>query len=94
MIAVTSSNVASVGFEEDVPGPFNPDARRAGYGTLYITFRNGWTYRYREAPRWLYDGLLAAGSKGRYVWTYIRRSLYPDGVPYGSFETTGYERMR
>lgn len=94
MIAVTSSNVASVGFEEDVPGPFNPGGKRTGYGTLYITFRNGWTYKYKDAPRWLYEGLLSAGSKGRYVWTYIRRSLYPTGVPYGSWESDGYVRIQ
>ena len=62
-------------------------------GTLFIQFLNGWLYQYVNAPRWLYDGLLSAGSKGKYVWAYIRRGLFPDGVPYGSAAVEGYERI-
>ena len=92
MTAVQSSNVASVGWEPHEPGKKGKD--RNDLGTLYIQFRNGWMYQYVNAPRWLYDGLLRAGSKGKFVWAAIRRGLYPDGVPYGSTATEGYERIK
>lgn len=85
MVRVSSSNVASVGWEDDLDNP--------ALGTLFIAFLNGWLYQYVNAPKWLYTGMLAAGSKGRYVWAYIRRGLYPDGVPYGSADIEGYERI-
>ena len=92
MMSVQSSNVAAVGWE-----PEDPKVKRHqlnDLGTLYIQFRNGWMYQYVNAPRWLYDGLLRAGSKGKFVWAAIRRGLYPDGVPYGSTATEGYERIK
>jgi len=86
MFGVSSSNVFSVGFEESEDNP--------NIGTMYIQFRSGWAYKYKDAPRWLYEGLLSAVSPGRYVWDNIRRGLYPDSVPYGSFEGDGYTRIR
>lgn len=85
MQRVTSSNVYSVGWEQDETSDH--------WGIMYIQFRNGWLYAYHNAPRWLYDGLMNAGSKGRYVWAYIRRGLFPDGTPYGSASVEGYERI-
>ncbi|MEQ1861229.1 MAG: KTSC domain-containing protein [Chthoniobacteraceae bacterium] len=57
----------------------------AGYDvrsrTMEIEFRNGGIYRYRDVPRELFNGLMSAGSKGRYFIERIR----------GKFE---YERAR
>ncbi len=86
MIGVSSSNVFSVGFE--------PDENDPNTGTMFIQFRSGWSYKYKDAPRWLYEGLLSATSPGRYVWANLRRGLYPDGTPYGNFESDGYTRIR
>ena len=85
MTAVASSNVASVGWEAE--------ETNSQTGTLFILFRNGWLYQYVNCPKWLYEGLLISGSKGRYVWQYIRRGLYPDGQPYGHAGIEGYERI-
>lgn len=90
MIAVSSSNVASIGWEPHQP---NEPQNERSLGTLYVQFRNGWMYKYVDAPKWLYDALLRAGSKGKAVWAMIRRGLYPDGVPYGSAAVEGYERI-
>lgn len=85
MKAVSSSNVASVGWE--------PEEDNTHVGIMYILFTNNWYYAYHNAPLWLYQGIMSAGSKGRYVWQYIRRGLFPDGVPYGSADIEGYERI-
>ena len=85
MTSVSSSNVAAVGWEGDKAND--------QLGTLFIMFTNGWFYQYVNSPKWLYEGLLIAGSKGRYVWQYIRRGLFPDGTPYGSAGVEGYERI-
>jgi len=91
MIAVSSSNVASVGWE---PHDSEEKPRDKSLGTLFIQFRNGWLYKYVDAPHWLYQALLRAPSKGKAVWALIRRALYPDGVPYGSAAAEGYERIK
>ncbi len=92
MTAVSSSNVASVGWEPHEQGKKRPTLN--DLGTLYVQFRNGWLYQYVNAPKWLYEGLLRANSKGKFVWAAIRRGLYPDGVPYGSAAVEGYERIK
>ena len=52
-----------------------------GQALLYLLFRSGEVYRYFDFPRWRYQELLAADSKGRYFGHNIR----------GRFR---YERMR
>jgi len=91
MTGVSSSNVASIGWE-----PHNQQSAitSESLGTLFIQFRNGWLYQYRDAPQWLHEALLRAPSKGKAVWALIRRGLYPDGIPYGSVNREGYERIR
>jgi hypothetical protein len=56
---VASSSLSSIGYNE-----------RAR--TLEVEFRNGHIYQYVDVPRALYDGLRAAGSKGRYFNEHIR----------------------
>jgi len=53
MTPVTSSNLASVGYD--------PPNR-----TLRIEFRNGGVYEYRDVPETEYQGLMSASSKGSY----------------------------
>lgn len=57
--AVTSSNVASVGYE---------DATQ----TLEIEFHGGAVYQYFDVPRAVFEGLLAADSPGGFVHEQIR----------------------
>lgn len=91
MVGVSSSNVASVGWE---PHTQNEPPTQNTLGTLFIAFRNGWEYKYKDAPYWLFEALLRASSPGQTVWALIRRGLYPDGVPYGSLDVEGYQRIR
>lgn len=91
MTAVSSSNVASIGWE---PQYQDEQITEKTLGTLFIQFTNGWLYKYVDAPNWLYESLMRAPSKGKAVWGLIRRGLYPDGVPYGSADVEGYERIR
>ena len=58
MIPVSSSNLSSVGYEN---------------GTLQIQFHSGGLYRYINVPYSVYQGLMAAFSKGRYFRANIRR---------------------
>jgi len=53
-IPVKSSNIRSVGYEEDS-------------STLEIEFNSGSIYRYLDVPESEYEGLMDAGSKGRYL---------------------------
>jgi hypothetical protein len=59
MIPVVSSNVDAVGYDE-------------GACALHIRFRDGDTYVYQNVPRDVFDELMAADSKGKYVSRIIR----------------------
>ena len=61
MIPVESSNLSSVGYENR---------------TLYISFHSGGLYAYPGVPESIYQGLLAASSKGKYFHAYIK-GVYP-----------------
>lgn len=60
MISVSSSDLASVGYE---------------YDTLYIRFINGGVYAYYNVPVEVYNSLLHASSKGKYFHAHIK-NLY------------------
>jgi hypothetical protein len=60
---VSSTNVASVGYDEATE-------------TLEVEFTNGAVYQYFNVGSNLYDELMAAPSKGQFLNTYIRNS-YP-----------------
>lgn len=53
-LAVTSSNLRSVGYD-------------AAAQTLEVEFKDGSIYHYYGVPERVYQGLLAAGSKGGYL---------------------------
>lgn len=57
MIEVQSSNVVAVGYEN---------------GTLAVEFTSGSIYEYANVPQQVYEALLAAPSKGRF----LRESVY------------------
>ncbi len=62
---VESSNLASVGYDESqqlLEIEFGANATRARPGTSDIS-----VYRYFSVPRSVYEGLLAADSKGKYL---------------------------
>lgn len=60
MIPVSSSDLASVGYE---------------YDTLYIRFNSGGLYAYYGVPVEVYNELLSASSKGKYFHARIK-NLY------------------
>lgn len=61
---VASSNIASVGY----------DPTRM---ILEIEFKGGSVYQYSSVPLDKYEGLMAAGSRGRYFAAYIKDGGYP-----------------
>jgi hypothetical protein len=56
---VSSSNIASVGWEPDQEGSVT--------GTLEVEFRSGHVYEYEGVPESEYENLLGASSVGRYM---------------------------
>ncbi len=59
MISVNSSNLSSVGYENN---------------TLYIRFNSGSTYAYFDVPEHIFNELLSAGSKGQYHHQHIKNN--------------------
>lgn len=59
MIPVSSSNIASVGYEPN---------------NLYVRFNSGWTYVYYNVPYSEYRNLLSASFHGRYFAAHIKNS--------------------
>lgn len=60
MITVNSTNIDSVGYNADTQ-------------TLTVKFKvSGQTYEYLNVPQTLYEGLLTAESKGKYINDNIR----------------------
>lgn len=60
---VASSNLASVGYDEDSE-------------TLEIEFVNGSVYQYYGVPKFMYDNLQSAPSKGKF-FSHNIRNAYP-----------------
>jgi hypothetical protein len=56
---VDSSSLASVGYD-------------AATRTLEVEFRSGWIYRYHEVGADMFERLMKAESKGRFMNAYIR----------------------
>lgn len=63
MNPVASSNVASVGYDED-------------YSLLFVRFLNGSLYQYKNVPFVVYNELLNAPSAGRFLNSHIK-GIYP-----------------
>ena len=60
---VSSSNIASIGFDPD-------------HMILEIEFLNGAVYQYYDVPQSIYDGLMAADSHDKYFAAYIKKGGY------------------
>lgn len=60
---VSSSNIASIGFDPDNM-------------ILEVEFLNGAVYQYYDVPQSIYDGLMAAESHGKYLTAYIKKGGY------------------
>lgn len=60
--SVASSNIASIGYD-------------AASQTLEIEFQNGTIYQYYGVPENMYEQLMQAGSKGRFLNTYIKNAF-------------------
>jgi hypothetical protein len=63
MIAVESSNVASVGYLEETK-------------EIFVKFLNGGVYKYKDAPKETFDALLTADSVGCYLNKKVK-NVYP-----------------
>ena len=63
MIPVDSSNLSAIGYNYET-------------ATLRVDFQNGRSYEYYAVPAELYEGLLSAGSKGKYLDVYIKKAGY------------------
>jgi hypothetical protein bpseD_00470 len=61
MIAVSSSNIASIGYEN---------------GILYVSFNNGALYSYSGVPEVEYRNLMSTASHGQYLAAHIK-GFYP-----------------
>ena len=61
MIPVSSSNIASIGYEN---------------GTLYVAFNRGGLYAYSGVPVSIYHGLMSASSQGSYLASHVK-GIYP-----------------
>lgn len=61
MIPVASSNLSSVGYENNI---------------LFVSFNHGGTYSYRGVPYSVFQNLLNASSKGQYFARNIK-NVYP-----------------
>jgi hypothetical protein len=60
MIYVDSSNIEAVGYDDDSQD-------------LHVQFLSGGSYVYHAVPRYVYDGLMSASSKG----SYLNREIKP-----------------
>lgn len=61
MISVSSSNISSIGYENN---------------TLYIRFNKGGLYSYSGVPYTVYTSLMSAPSHGKYFAAHIKNT-YP-----------------
>jgi len=56
----------------------------AGYDqkshSLYAVFRTGETYRYKNVPSFIYELLMSAESKGRFMHKYVLNRFYYERV--------------
>ena len=66
MFTVDSSNVNEIGYDDTEMN-------------LYVSFKNGSVYWYNGIELSLYEDLMAAPSKGQWVWQVLRRGGYEYG---------------
>ena len=64
MIPVSSSNVYAIGYCGET-------------AVLRVQFNNGGIYDYQGIPQEIFEGLLAASSKGQFLNQFIKKAGYP-----------------
>ncbi len=62
-VAVKSTSISHAGYDRDT-------------SRLLVVFRNGTTYIYDDVPLSVYDGLMTAGSAGRYLRQHVINAGY------------------
>ncbi len=62
-ISVESSNLASVGYDEDS-------------SIMEVEFNDGSVYQYYSVPSYVFDELLTASSKGKYFHKNVKEARY------------------
>ncbi|WP_417812170.1 KTSC domain-containing protein [Thalassospira alkalitolerans] len=62
-IYVESTNLSSVGYDEDSC-------------TLEVEFHKGGVYQYYDVPKYVFEGLMAAQSKGSYFDQNVKKENY------------------
>lgn len=60
---VSSSNIASIGYDHDNM-------------VLEVEFLNGSVYQYYDLPQSVYEGLMAADSHGKFLAAYVKKGGY------------------
>ena len=69
LVTVESTMIGAVAYDET-------------HRDLIVIYNSGQTYAYSDVPREVYDGLLAADSKGTYMnSTILRQYPYRRGLP-------------
>jgi len=58
-IPVTSSNVESVGYDQNTQ-------------TLEVEFKNGYIYQYFDVPKTIYNSMVNANSAGKYLISNVK----------------------
>lgn len=61
MYPVKSSQISYIGYEPE-------------QSDLFITFKNGSTYMYKDVPKYMFDNLKGAKSVGEYFSNFIKNS--------------------
>lgn len=68
-VGVSSSNVAAIAYSDD-------------FARMYVEFTSGKRGVYHHVRRAVFDGWLAAPSKGKYLWHVVRNGGRDDLYPY------------
>ena len=71
---VDSSNVANVGYDEQAQVleiEFGSNATRWPKKSFHYS-----VYQYSEIPKWIYEELMAAPSKGKYLDRHVKKGGY------------------
>lgn len=66
-VSVESSNIARVGYDPDT-------------AVLVLEFKDGSIYEYYDVPQYVYDGLMAASSKGSYAHQNVYKVYRPQRI--------------
>ena len=77
MKEVISSNIMAIGFEEQAPKLIegSEDKKPIRMGLLQVQFQGGGMYRYFDVPVSVYEALMQADSKGKFMNANVARKF-------------------